>query len=132
MLWRRRASGNDGAYRVLEKLAQQRSVNLGDPSTLGLQAASHSMGPPLTVHRTGSAPPAPGLPQQQVRVLMCRPNDGSLIDALLGSKCHVLWQRREGVVRVKVVKFTRRRQDETFTNHRFRHGSALGLSLPLA
>ena len=64
---RRRASGNDGAYRVLEKLAHRRSVNLGDPSTLGMGGGGQMLAqPPLMVHRTGSAPPAPGLPLQQV------------------------------------------------------------------
>ena len=62
---RRRGSGTDGAYRVLEKMAQRRSVNFGDPASLALHG-SGSQGPPLMVHRTGSAPPAPGAPQHPV------------------------------------------------------------------
>ena len=67
----RRTSGNDGAYRVLEKLAQRRSVNLGDSSQLGLGNGGHAMAPPLMVHRTGSAPPAPGSSPLQVSCCRC-------------------------------------------------------------
>jgi len=71
----RRQSGNDGAYRVLEKLAQRRSVNLGDTSGLGVANGGPAMAPPLMVHRTGSAPPAPG--SSPLQVSFRRPCSGS-------------------------------------------------------